>query len=39
VEAEVDARCRAWEWMIRRWMRENMHLIPIDSDAVVEFVD
>jgi hypothetical protein len=38
-EAEVDARCRAWEWMMRQWMRDNMHLIPIDSDAVVEFVD
>ena len=38
-EAEMDARCRAWEWMMRQWMRDNMHLIPIDSDAVVEFVD
>ena len=38
-EAEVDARCRAWEWMIRQWMRDNMHIKLIDSDAVVEFVD
>jgi hypothetical protein len=38
-EAEVDARCRAWEWMMQQWMRDNLHPIPIDSDAVVEFVD